>query len=146
MSAPSPDLAELVKLFLPIDPVRVDQAATSSADLAMIAASMGSFSAAAFHSVSPMSPAERNDFCRRVSTQSDGQVPAWTVEACLRSFEGDLDALAGTDPAITTGVPIYGLVVLGAEYLSPNEAISLRDRATEIAGELLPQLEALPHE
>ncbi|GLY18156.1 hypothetical protein Kisp01_51700 [Kineosporia sp. NBRC 101677] len=141
MAEPADDITASVEMFLPLD---MQRAFSRDPDLAVMAAALGSFSAAVFHTVVPMSPSDRLDFCRRVAASSNGDFPAWMVEASLRSIEGDRTAMDGTDPAVTLGIPIHGLVVLNSDYLTTDAAHALRGRAEELAQELLPRWQALP--
>lgn len=140
------DIPTLVAVFLPFNHVAASAAYEDDPGIEVPAASLASFSVAAKHAISSMDTSERVDFCERVAARAEDDVQAWLVEAVLRSIEGDPEALAGTDPGATIGVHLYGLAVLSAEYLTPEQCQELRPEAIAMAHEFLPRLAALPPE
>lgn len=142
----SSGIPTLVAIFLPYNHMAASSAYEDDPGIEVPAASLASFSVAAKQAISTMDPQGRLAFCERVAARSDQDVPTELVEAVLRSIEGDPDALTGTDPGATIGVHLYGLAVLSADYLTPEQCAQLRPEAIELAHEFLPRLAALPPE
>ncbi len=138
------DIPDLVTSFLPFDEDAMDTIFADNDDIDVLAASLGSFAVAGSFAIQKLDESGRRDFCKRLAALSEGVVPSWTVEAVLRSIEGDHDALTGTDPALTSQIHMYGLLLLSTDYLTRQECLKLHSAAVERAREYRPGLASLP--
>ncbi|GAB3255155.1 hypothetical protein [Kineosporia babensis] len=135
----SQDVPALVNLLLPL---KYDDVFAQEPGPEVVAAILGAFGAAVNHAVTPLNWGDRYHLCQRIAARDPGEFPVWMVEAMFRSAEGDDEAMVAADPEMAASIPSHTLAILCADFLNEDEAKALRSRATEIALEMLPAMQA----